>query len=138
GRNAISFQDLTNGSAATRGVWIDDPTATGKGSSVPAVGDSITVWGVGSVFANLVQLVPNRPYAITGSGTNITPRLVTATELGDATEGVLLRMNGVTLPEGTYGATAATLSATQGVDPVTVRIQANVLSPDIVIDGTNA
>jgi len=97
-RNLVAIQDLTDGSSATRGIAIDDPSANGlDGRPMPGIGETVTVIGTIGNFHGVVQLTPDRAYDIDSSSpVTITPRVVTDADLGDETESVLLQVNGVT------------------------------------------
>lgn len=100
--NQFSIQDRTDGDAATRGIVVSDFGGTGlDGRTLPAVGDEVTVTGTLADFNSLVQIAPTTAYT-TATGTVPTPVVVDLSDLGDATEGVLLRINGIAIPAGTY------------------------------------
>lgn len=112
-RNQFPMQDEATGSASTRGVWVDDVSAIGKGAgTIPTTGSTMTVWGTYTNNRGLVQLVPTKLYQVTATGATLVPYSTSGAGIGDSTEGVLITVPNTIVPAGTYNSSGGSLNVT--------------------------
>jgi hypothetical protein len=126
----FSMQSEMVGSSATRGITVFDPTSTWVTSGlIPMLGEPVTVYGTLDNERGLVRLLPNRAVVSMGSPVAITPRTILATELADATEGVLIELTGVNRPAGSYMiGNSYSFSTPSGVLPVFIPVATGINS----------
>ena len=104
GGDGFAFQDLIDGSPATRGMSAFDlPNTFLSTGNMPAVGDEVLFYGTTASFRGLAEVVPTRAFSVLSSGATIVPAPINGTAMSDANESVLVIVDDAIVPVGTFG-----------------------------------